>query len=177
MNKEIESRRVSVERLANEGNTSDEIAEILEVPGRTIRRDMEAIREASVIARDEKFLAGQVIKLLARAEGRMGGLVKLAGRNDCPYEVRLGAELGAWKVAKELAQELRAMGYLPNAAREVRADVTHRIPRQASFSEMHARVVEFERVVKEAGRMDEETEKEIAALKAIVATSRETEKV
>jgi hypothetical protein len=72
MNKEIEVRRVSVERLEIEGNSQEDIADILEVPLRTVERDIAAIREARVIARDEKSVAAQVIKLIARAEGRMG---------------------------------------------------------------------------------------------------------
>jgi hypothetical protein len=100
-------------------------------------------------------------------------LLRRADKKDCPYAEQIDAEWKAWQVAKELAQELRAMGYLPNAAREVRADVTHRVERRATAAEMNARVAEFEKIVREAGQMDEEAEKEIAALKALVAASQE----
>jgi len=165
MNKEIELRRMDVERLANEGSSQEEIADVLGVSLRTVERDMEAIRAARVLARDEKLVAGQVIKLIARAEGMIGALKKVAGRSGASDEMKIAAELAAWKVAKELAQELRAMGYLPNAAREVRASLTHRVEKTASLIEASARVVEFEKILTEAGRMDDKARAEIAALK------------
>jgi hypothetical protein len=169
MNKEIEARRASVERLLNEGKKSEEIADILDVPGRTIRHDIEVIRAAIAIDRDEKTVAGQVIRLIARAEGRMGRLTKVADAKDCPYQTKVDAEWKAWQVARELAQELRAMGYLPNAAKEVNAHLTHHVTRQATADETRAKIAEFERAMKEVGFENEAARKQLEAIKGELA--------
>ena len=61
------------------------------------------------------------------------------------------AELGAWKVSKELTGLLQRLGILPLAAQEIRADLTHRVEEVPSSGDLRDQVQTLQEVWQAAG--------------------------
>jgi len=165
MEKEIVERRALVARLSAEGLSSSRIAEQMGISARTVRRDREAVRREASMSRGERLIEEQVAGMIMESQRAVARLRRLANKEDGPLTARVEAEWRAWLACDRLAERLQKMGYLPNAAREVHAKLTHRVEKTASLIEASARVVEFEKILTEAGRMDDKARAEIAALK------------
>lgn len=119
-------RRHCVGYLSAEGVSVPEMAEMLGVSERTIARDRRAIIEANAIDPDPK-LAGQVAgRLLVEAEHCIGRIRRTTREKDAPHAVRVEGERQVFSILSELTQRLQSLGYLPEAARRVEADVAHR---------------------------------------------------
>ena len=146
-----ETRRACVEHLIAEGYSAAEVAEILDVSTRTAFRDLSRIREAHAIERDpqvEKELVGQVVLQGRHAIARL----RRIGRDRAtPAATQVEAELGAWKVSKELAELLQRLGILPLAAQEIRTDLTHRVEEIPTSAELRRELQGLQQVWKEAG--------------------------
>ena len=111
-------RRAEVERLMAAGFAVDEIASEVDVPVRTVYRDMQAIRKANLLARQPEAAEEMVKGLCRRAQRASDRLRRIANTEGCPYRVRVRAELKAWEVYMDHVKLLQAMGYLPDVTRK-----------------------------------------------------------
>lgn len=121
-----EDRRRCVEHLIAEGYSTVETAEILGVAERTIARDRAAIRAANAVDVDPDLAPQVVGQLFRHAEQSNARLRRLSRERDCPAAVRVDAERVNWLILSDLVRTLQRLGWLPTAAQQIRADLTHR---------------------------------------------------
>jgi len=98
-----EERRVCVAYLRLEGYTQDEMAEIFRVHRRTVSRDERAIRKEAAALVDELDVRSVA-----------GGLIAW-GRHLTAKALKDGDSALAWRIQRELIQDLQSLGYLPRA--------------------------------------------------------------
>ncbi len=117
-----ETRLTCVEHLTGEGYTASEIAEILEISTRTAFRDLGRIREANALERDPQVVKEMVGQAVLHARLAVARLRRIGRDRSTHASAQVEAELGAWRVTKELTELLQRLGILPLAAQEIRAD-------------------------------------------------------
>jgi DNA-binding CsgD family transcriptional regulator len=82
MSGQINTRRASVEKLSVEGNTQDQIADVLGISQRTVARDMDEIHRANILKLTEDSIADDITRVLSRADRVAGGLFLRSNWND-----------------------------------------------------------------------------------------------
>jgi len=172
-----ESRRACVEHLTSDGYSAGEASEVLKVSMRTVYRDLAQIREANAIRRDPGLVDQFVGELVQQARQSISRLRRITRERDCPHPTRVEAERNAWTVAREMTETLQRLGFLPTAAQEIRADLTHRVEGPPSFDELHAQIETLEVVLQQAGRSDPNSLTGLGELKRELARFRAGEKL
>ncbi|MBX7134396.1 MAG: hypothetical protein K1X67_17120 [Fimbriimonadaceae bacterium] len=148
----IDDRRACVEYLTAEGYSVAEVAGILKVADRTVLRDRKAVREANSVERDESLITEMVGHLLREADIAANRLRRVARDKSTPAHGKVDAERFAWLVTKDLIVLLQRLGYLPEAAREFRADLTHRITDEpAEYGELAEELERLESIQRTTG--------------------------
>jgi predicted DNA-binding protein YlxM (UPF0122 family) len=150
-----EARQVCVEYLGNEGYSVGEIAEVLKISIRTIHRDRDQIKSAHAVVFTPDIVEQQVGQLVQHADQAIQRLRRIAREKDCPHAARVEAVRSTWTVVKELTEKLQSLGYLPTAAHQIRADLTHHIDEPPSFDQMQAEVKQLELVIEQSGTSDD----------------------
>ncbi|MBL7140947.1 MAG: hypothetical protein ISS74_08565 [Planctomycetes bacterium] len=120
-----DSRQRCVEHLTAEGYSPLEIAEILKVSDRTVRRDRKAICEAHAVQRDPRLVEEMVGRLVQRADTAVERISRAVRGKEVKPVDRIEAETACWRILKELVECLQRLGYLPTAAVQVRGDLRH----------------------------------------------------
>ncbi len=143
----IYDRRAGVEHLTGEGYSIVEIAEILKVSERTIARDRKAIQEANAIERDPAHADQFVGRLEREVDLAISHIRRVAREKKTPASVKVDAEHRCYQVFSDLVQSLQRLGYLPTAAHEIRADLTHHVDEPPSFEQMLTEIGQLEFVV------------------------------
>lgn len=141
------SRRACIEHLRAEGYGASEISEIFKVSVRTVRRDLAQIREDHAVTTEPKFVARTVGALVHESEISIARLRRVARDRECPHATKVEAERLAWVVTRETVETLQSLGYLPTAAQQIQADLTHRIEGDQLQQDFH----EVEAVLREVG--------------------------
>jgi hypothetical protein len=166
-----ELRQQCVEVLWAEGYGEPSMAQILKRSEKTIKRDLQEIRERNALTPDLE-LAKQVIgETVQRARMHQGYLVRLARSKDATVSEKSQSEYLAWKVQKELVEKMQSLGYLPSRPKEITGDIYHHMSLQEeerSFGEIRTMLNEVEGTAKETGTFTDEVEKEITLLLARV---------
>lgn len=108
-----DARRDCVEELTAEGYSTAEIADILGVTDRTVRRDRERIRAANAVERDPDLEKQFVGDLVRQAEIAISHIRRAARGNDARPADRIAAGRDCWRITRELAETLQALGWLP----------------------------------------------------------------
>jgi len=120
-------RQSCVMHLGVEGMSVAEIADVLKVSDRTVMRDRKAIQEANAIEHDPK-LAGQFAgRLAAEAEVCVNRIRRVTRDKAAPHAERIEGERACFEILDKLAHRLQSMGFLPTAAQQVQADLTHHV--------------------------------------------------
>ncbi|MEO1584308.1 MAG: hypothetical protein AAFR96_07020 [Planctomycetota bacterium] len=139
-----ETRRLCVDYLAAEGAANAEMAQLLDVTDRTIRRDREAIRETNALKIDDGFadrIAGELIEEGRRAVDRIR---RIARDKQIAPAVRIEGERASFEILDRVAQRLQSLGYLPMATRQIKADLTHSLEPLESPEEIVAELKRLE---------------------------------
>lgn len=123
----ITNRRACVEHLTGEGYSIVEIAEILKVSERTVARDRQATYEANAIQRDPALVEQVVGRLVQEADTSISCMRRVARGKSTSDSVKVDAAHRCYQVLSDLIQNLQRLGYLPTAAHEIRADLTHHV--------------------------------------------------
>lgn len=129
-------RRACVEHLHAEGANAPEIATLLEVSVRTIRRDIAQMREDHAATMDTRFVPRMVGMLLQEAEVAQMRLRRLGRDKDGTLADRIEATRAGWGVTRDLIQSLQSLGYLPSAVRQIQAELTHRVANDELLSQI-----------------------------------------
>ena len=143
----IHDRRACVEHLTGEGYSIVEIAEILKASERTVARDRRAIHEANAIQRDPRLVEEIVGRLAREAELSISRMRRVAREKTTPASVKVDAEHRCFQIFSDLVQSLQRLGYLPTAAHEIRADLTHHVDEPPGFDEMLTEIGQLELVI------------------------------
>lgn len=140
-------RRQCIEHLVGEGYSMPEVAEILQVSVRTAQRDLTRIREDHAITASPEVTRQAIGQLVLQAQQSIARLRRLARDKSVPPPTQVEAELGAWRVMKELTELLQRLGILPQAVAEVRADIHHVVQDVPGVERMQRELAIIERAL------------------------------
>jgi transposase len=164
-----ELRQQCVEVLLAEGYSESAMAQILKRSEKTIKRDLQEIREKNALSPNLE-LARQIIgETVQRARMHQGYLVRLARSKDATVSEKAQSEYLAWKVQKELIEKMQSLGYLPSRPQEITGDIYHHMSLQEeeqSFAEIKTMITQIESVARETDTFSDELEREVTLLKA-----------
>ncbi len=166
-----DSRQMIVEHLSSEGYSAGHIAEICKISQRTIHRDRDDIRKKNAVSRDPEFTAKQVGQLMHRADQAVGSLIRISKDNACPYSTKVHAISETWNIIKELNQVLQSVGYLPNTALQINANVDHTFSEPPTFEQLKCEIETLELSLQQTDSGDEKTLKMVAGLKSLIVRS------
>jgi len=121
----IEQRHEVVECLQAEGVSTAEISKILGMASRTIRRDLEGIRDANALRADPGMADRMAGELFNEARTCIARIRRTTREKDVSHAVRVDGERAVFQILDSLAARLQSLGHLPTAALKVRADLTH----------------------------------------------------
>jgi len=116
-----EARHLCVEALFFEGYLTSSIAKLFNKSDRTIRRDIEEIREKNALNPNPELSRILTGELLENARSQYSRLKQLARLPETSPEVKAKIEFLAWKVYSESIDILNYVGFLPKD--EIKKDV------------------------------------------------------
>lgn len=131
-------RRPLVSLLMVEGQSTAEIAHLLQVSDRTIERDKKAIRKDNALAKDPELAGIMAGRLIDEAQICIQRMRKFQRDNNCPPAVKVEAEKSCFHVVNSLTERLQSMGFLPTAAQKLQADLMHHSDHMLSFDEIQS---------------------------------------
>ncbi len=164
-----EDRQRCVEFLLAEGYSVVEISEVLKVHERTIQRDKLAIRSANALQRDESLPGRMAGYLVAEAEHSMSLLGRVARDRETPAAVKVEIAKARFSIADGLVERLQSLGYLPTAAREIRADLTHRVEEPPDMAALEAEFAIVTALVQQSAPGDEAARARLEELRAAIS--------
>ncbi|MBF0523275.1 MAG: HTH domain-containing protein [Candidatus Omnitrophica bacterium] len=168
-----ENRQSCVELLYfSEGQTINQIAELLRCSEKTVQRDIKELRKRNVIEINPEFSKQLVSDFYYRSTNHANYLMRLARLKDATIAEKISAELGACKVFLDLIEKFQSFGCLPSRPHQIKGEVYHHFDGEdadISLEELKQTVLQIEQVTKEAGTFDEKTEISLRELKARIA--------
>jgi hypothetical protein len=163
-----EERQLCVEVLLSEGYTQAKLAAIFECTDRTIRNDLEVIRERNALTPSVDFMRKTVGLLYKTMLSHWAALTRLGRAENGTVTERAYAESLAWRVVKEGFEKLQSVGYLPCRPHEVVGDIYHHLSAgetRHDIEAMKSLVVEFEKETGESGGFLPEVAERLQQLK------------
>mgnify|MGYP001766992859 CR=1 FL=1 len=122
-----ELRQCCVEVLLSEAYSVVSMAQVLKKSEKTIKRDIEEIRERNALSPDLDLAKRIVGELVMYARINRDHLMKLARTKDASVSEKAQAEYLAFKVISEMFGRLRETGYLPSCPQKLVGDFFHHI--------------------------------------------------
>ncbi len=166
-------RQACVTHLWGEGLSVVEIAQVLKRSERTIARDRKVIQRANALTHDPEF-AGEVGgRLLSEAELSIGRIRRVTRASDTPPAVRVEGERACFAIFVALCQRLQSLGYLPNAAQKIEAQLTHHSAEPPAYEELHSDLVR----IKQVTASDPESTRQLIELEDQVTRARLADQV
>jgi predicted transcriptional regulator len=171
MDKEV--RKQVVEALACEGSSVPQIAQILKVSDKTIRRDLSSIKENNAFSPSIEMAKKLIGDMRMKAEVHRTYLMRLARTKNVSVSERSLAEYYSWKVTKELIEKLQSLGYLPLVPHKIAADVYHHDDEDnpTTLGELKDKLTALEGIAQEDGIFDGELKEEMEFLKLKINTA------
>lgn len=170
-NLSAESRQACVEHMGVEGYSTAEMAQVLRVTERTIRRDRQAIRKAHAVEPGDEFVKETVGALAAHGEMAIDRIRRQARSRELSPMERVHAERLAWRIRDECVERLQKLGYLPTAATEVKGAFTHELTGLGlapTYNEITVQIEQLEAVVKDSKDIPSEVAGKLRQLKALL---------
>lgn len=162
-----EQRQECVESLDLQGYNVSQIAQALNRSEKTIRRDLQDIRQRRSASPSIELATQVVGNMVAKLEACHSYLVRLANSKEGSVQEKSQAIFYAGKMMLELTEKLQSLGYLPTAPQQVVGDIYHHNDSDdTTFTEAKERLNEIEAVAKSAGILDCCIQKRIDSLKA-----------
>lgn len=175
----IDARQSCVEVLIGEGYTKSQVAEILQWSEKTIQRDVQDIRESNSLTPSIEFakqIAGDMVK---KGLAHHDYLVRISRGKEVSDADKIQAVTSAWNIVNDLIERLQTLGYLPLKPKEIVGDIYHH--REGGDTKTYAQLKEelknIERIAKEAGTLDKETEEGIKLLEKRIEKSEIAEEI
>lgn len=164
------SRRLCVEHLTAEGYSLVEIAEVLKVSERTVARDRAAVLQQNAVQKDPKLLGQMVGRLVREAENCISRMRRVSRDKETPPAVKIEAEHRSWQVVRELAEVLQRLGYLPTAAHEIKADLTHHLGGMPEIPELQQELARLQQAHRKYLPQDPQATQELEHVQQTVQT-------
>jgi len=161
-------RQRCVEVLLGEGYTVGALAQVLKRSEKTIRRDIEDIRERNAISPDINLAKKIIGEMLMYGRVHRDHLMKLARTKEASVSERAQAEYCAAKVFTDMVGKLQTLGYLPMKPQAIVGDIFHHVDstgQDISFPELKAMIVDIVNTAKETDTLTPELEQEAESLK------------
>ena len=163
-----EDRRACVGHVYSEGLSVPQTAEFLKVSERTITRDRKVLQEEGAIDRDPR-LAGVVAgQLILEADSCRQHIRRTTRDKNAPHAVRVEGERVCFVILCDLTQRLQSLGYLPTAAQEFTATLSHTIGDIPQFEETEREIKQLRQAIdRTGGAYSEEWIRMLELLKAV----------
>jgi len=160
-------RQSCVEVLLGEGYTIAAMARVFRRSDKTIKRDLEAIRERNAITPDIELATKIVGEMLMYARIHRDQLMKLARSKEASVSEKSNAEYLAFKVFSELVSKFQSLGYLPQKPQSVVGQVFHHVDGQINdFEELSREIMKIEQMTDEND--DENINEDIKNVKKVL---------
>jgi len=131
-----DERRPLVSLLMAEGQSTAEIAHLLNRSDKTIQLDKKALREEDTLTKDPKLVEQMVGRLVTEADLCIERIRKSARGNDTPASVKVDAEHRCFQIFEKTIERLQSLGYLPTAAQKVTAELKYQTEEVYSFEQI-----------------------------------------
>lgn len=135
-----DQRRPLVAVLMGEGQSTAEIAHLLQTSDRTIERDKKALRQDSALSQDPELAAIMAGKLYDEAQLCIQRIRKFQRDSHCPPAAKIEGERACFQITRELIQGLQSMGFLPIVSQRVEAEVVHHAGNSLSLADIQSEV-------------------------------------
>lgn len=170
-----EDRRACVAHLGTEGMSIAEIAQFLSCSDRTIFRDRQALQEEAALRPDSNFAARVAGQVIAQAMMCMERISRIGRDRLTMPETRLDAWKACFSVYTEQIRLLQSLGYLPTAAQQVSAKLTHSIQDIPSMEVIQQEIKRLTVIMQTDGGLSTVDVQEVEALAARAVVAAELE--
>ena len=170
LTKELRGRCVEV--LLGEGYTVATMAQILKRSEKTIKRNIEDIRERNAISPDINLAKKIIGEMVMYARINRDYLMKLARIKDASVSEKAQSEYYAFKVLVELLTKLQTLGYLPTKPQAIVGEVFHHVDGQVTnLDDLSRQIIEIEKMADG----EEDVEKDLNKMKVVLDNMRVSE--
>jgi len=167
-----------VEVLLLEGTSIPQIAQILKVSDKTIRRDIAEVKKRNALIPSVDLAKKLVGDLAMKAETHRSHLMRLARTQGASVSEKSLSEYYAWKVSKELVEKLQFLGYLPLVPHKIAADVYHHEEEDVqTLGELKDDLTVLEGMAEKEGKLDKEMKERINFLQLKIERSEISEEL
>jgi len=162
-----ELRQQCVEICIAEGYSIASIAQIFNKCEKTIKRDVESIRDRNALTPDIELAKRLIGEMVNYARIHRDHLMRLARYKDTSVSEKAQAEYYAHRVEMEMVDKLQTLGYLPLKPKTIVGDFTHTlISDDKALVELRLQLSEVEKLAVEEGSVNPEIDNEIRRIKA-----------
>lgn len=167
-------RQRCVEVLLCEGYTVASMAQILKRSEKTIKRDVEDIRERNAISPDINLAKKIIGEMLMYARINRDHLLKLARTKEASVAEKAQSEYYAFKVLVELMTKLQSFGYLPSKPQAIVGDIFHHVGEEiADFDDLARQIIEVEKIADGDVKIEEDITKMKTVLEKIQSSGKD----
>lgn len=164
---EHEERQACVAHLSGEGYLGPEIAQILRVSERTIRRDRSAIRDAASLGHDPALVERIAGQLTTEADLCIGRIRRAIRDRQTPAATRIEGERACFQILIRLVDRLQSLGFLPTAAQRVSAELTHHIAPLPDLKTLLSQIEDLQETRREYGGAGDELQGQLQNLHGV----------
>lgn len=164
-------RQQCVEVFLGEGMTVSSIAQVFGKCEKTIRRDIEEIRERNALTPDIGLAKKIIGEMVMYCRQHRDHLMRLARVKDASVAEKSQAEYLAARVGLELIGKMQSLGYLPSKPTAIVGDIFHHFSGNdmaGLLDEISRQVIEVEKIASETGAIPKEIEGDLSEVKGFI---------
>ena len=170
-------RQRCIEVLLGEGYAVAALAQVLKRSEKTIRRDIEDIRERNAISPDINLAKKIIGEMVMYARINRDYLMKLARTKETSVAEKSQSEYYAFKVHAELMTKLQSLGYLPQKPQAIVGEIFHHVDKEISdFDELARQIIEIEKITDEDEKIEKDVKEDITKMKTVLEKIQSSEK-
>lgn len=164
-------RQQCVEVFMGEGMTVSSIAQIFQKCEKTIRRDIDEIREKNALTPNVDLAKKAVGEMVMYARIHRDHLMRLARVKDASVSEKSQAEYLAARIGLELIGKMQSLGYLPSKPTAIVGDVFRHFDGNdmaGMLEDISQQVIEVEKIASETGVIPKEIEGDLREVKGFI---------
>ena len=164
-----ELRQSCVEILLGEGSSVVLMAQVLKRSEKTIRRDIEGVRERNAISPNVNLAKKLIGEMLMYARINRDYLMKIARTRDASVSEKAQSEYYAFKVSTELIKSLQTLGYLPTKPQAIVGDIFHHVGEEVvDFDDFARQIIEIEKIADGDAKIEDGVKEDVAKMKTVL---------
>ncbi len=161
-----EERQECVAALLLEGYTASQIAQVLSRSEKTIKRDLEELRDKNSLSPNIELTKKLIGDMMMKSSMHHAYLMRLARKPDGTISEKAQSEFMAWRIVRESTELLQSLGYLPLRPKEIVGDIFHHQESGSeSLSELRSQIEEIETLASECGEISDDAKSQLANFK------------